>query len=108
MLGRPVTVVEAGEMHRVKTGNQVNVWLLALITSSLLLEDLLYTDKPVHKFTCKKQDGYNSVSECFELNHGSEQYKMGFTGCILPKHTAKFINYSQLIEVLTSTDEKLF
>ena len=78
----------------------------AAIMTSLMREELIFCDKIWYRWTVHKQEGYYSYSELFFAHYGPT-YGCTRAGKVYPK-TARTVNFSHLVQVLTSRSEEVF
>jgi len=106
-LGRPVTAVEVFvELKRLYYMPIKSIYEIAAVLSSLVREEMLYTNEVGSHFTSRPYEGYLGYTDIFDKKFG-EGYSLNSEQSVVPT-TAKTVNLKSLLEILKSKDEKLF
>ncbi len=106
-LGRPVTSIEIFvELKHLYTVPIKNVYEVAALLTSLEREDMLYTNDVGSHFSTQPFEDYKNYSQIFRHKFGTE-YALDSEQRVTPV-TARTVNFAKLMEVLKSSDEKLF
>ena len=107
-MGRPANAFEI--MHVMARQNSwlptLNSYAIGGLLICAVREDMLLFDKQAIKFTARKQPGFNSLTEKAKILY-DDSVVCDNEGRFRPSDKARLVNYSQLVEILTSTDESL-